>query len=650
MRSATLLVAMTLMVWGWQSRLPLTALLMAAPLLLSPYIHWRIELVDKDFHRVADLTSVLFFIFVVFQFSTKGASGIFSILAALAYLFYPLLVTQYFSRYETTPLSALFISMRKPSGHTGQHTGQRINLDYPYSLIVIISASAGNRHGVAFYICLGLLAIFSLWLIRPARYQAVLWGLMLSLAIGLGLIMQTGLKVVQSQFEQMIATLLNEAMWLNRDPHKTRTAFGYIGRLKLSDKIHVRVSAADQLKTPLLLREASYNHFGFGLWSSDNNAFQSVDPSLHNEWLFAPETTKPAKYTISSHFSGDKSVIPLPHGTYKISNVAATEAEINALGTVNLGMKPGWVRYDAYYTEALSDAPPNEHDLVVHRVYKPTLTKLAKELTLFSQTPTQAIATVAQYFQDNFTYSLDQHRRFKGKNRLEDFLYHRRQGHCEFFATVTTLLLRTVGIPTRYVVGYSVQEYSPLENQYVARARDAHSWTLAYVNDEWIVLDNTPVTWAQVVDENWWQTIADLWSWGSYLVSIWRDYGEERNQLIVKLLIVLLVIYLFWRLFTDPRFIKTVKTTGQHPLQFTGPESPAYKLMRHLQARGLSRGKAETLRLWLLRVGTQFDQMKLDAIIKIHYRCRFDPQFDHSDRTQRKNIEKSARYVEEILK
>lgn len=61
---------------------------------------------------------------------------------------------------------------------------------------------------------------------------------------------------------------------------------------------------------------------------------------------------------------------------------------------------------------------------------------------------------------------------------LSTFLLKNRSGHCEYFATATTLLLREVGIPARYAIGFSVSEFSPLENQFIVRGRDSHAWTL----------------------------------------------------------------------------------------------------------------------------------------------------------------------------
>jgi transglutaminase-like putative cysteine protease len=627
------LITLALVLWGWQNNSLLLAVLLPLPLWLTQQLQWRLDITDKNFNRVADFTSIIFFLFIVFQFSTRSAHGIFSILAALPYLFSPLIFAQHFSQAGDVPLQSLFISMRKKSRELGDI--ERINLNYPYLLVVLISSSAGHKQDILFYICISLIAAISLYSIRPKRIKPFIWVPLLLLSIGMGYVLQNGLKIAQNQLEMMASTFIEQIMWRNRDPDKTRTAFGYIGKLKLSDQIHVRVKSDQAITNPVLLREASYTDFRFGLWSNDDSEFEPVDPTLEKEWIFnqtgkTPKNRTLNTYTISTYFNSDRAVIPLPHGIVKINNVPATEAEMNKFGAVNLGVKPGWVRYDAYFDDQILGEKPGETDLNIHNNYRPVLIKLANELDLHSKTPNEAIRTIEQFFRNNFSYSLEQYRRMKGKNRLEDFLYHRREGHCEYFATATTLLLRAAGIPARYTVGYSVQEYSPFENQYVARARDAHSWVIAYVDDKWITLDTTPPIWApmEAEDEVWWQPLADLWSWLSYSFTTWKDYREEGNSIFIYLLLALVIIYFFWRLFTDSRFISIKQKTpppGNTP-EKPGQNSPIYKLTRQLEENGEERPQGMTLHMWLLAKGNYYKNSLLLPLLDLHYRYRFDPE------------------------
>lgn len=76
---------------------------------------------------------------------------------------------------------------------------------------------------------------------------------------------------------------------------------------------------------------------------------------------------------------------------------------------------------------------------------------------------------------------------------LAHFLFERKQGHCEYFASAMAVMLRTLGIPSRMVTGFRGGELNPLTGSYIVRARDAHAWVEAYFPElGWIAFDPTP--------------------------------------------------------------------------------------------------------------------------------------------------------------
>lgn len=80
-----------------------------------------------------------------------------------------------------------------------------------------------------------------------------------------------------------------------------------------------------------------------------------------------------------------------------------------------------------------------------------------------------------------------------GQNPLEDFLFVYRSGHCEYFASTMVLMLRSQGIPARYVSGFLGAELNPIESYYVVRQENAHAWVEAYTEERgWRVYDPTP--------------------------------------------------------------------------------------------------------------------------------------------------------------
>ena len=76
---------------------------------------------------------------------------------------------------------------------------------------------------------------------------------------------------------------------------------------------------------------------------------------------------------------------------------------------------------------------------------------------------------------------------------LTYFLFVRKKGHCEYFASAMTVMLRTMGIPARLVTGFQSGTYNSLTELYVIRASDAHSWVEAYLPRRgWTTFDPTP--------------------------------------------------------------------------------------------------------------------------------------------------------------
>ena len=111
--------------------------------------------------------------------------------------------------------------------------------------------------------------------------------------------------------------------------------------------------------------------------------------------------------------------------------------------------------------------------------------------------PVKRIEAVVRFFSDNFTYSLkrDDYVPSRGEyySPLMRFLFYRRTGHCELFATSAALLLRLYGVPTRYVAGVVCNRYNPA-GYYYATNFDLHAWAEAWVDDEqkWVLVEATP--------------------------------------------------------------------------------------------------------------------------------------------------------------
>jgi hypothetical protein len=103
---------------------------------------------------------------------------------------------------------------------------------------------------------------------------------------------------------------------------------------------------------------------------------------------------------------------------------------------------------------------------------------------------------------------------------VANFLFERKQGHCEYFASSMAVMLRILGIPSRVVNGFRTGEFNDLTSQYVVRASNAHSWVEAYFPGHgWVAFDPTPG--ASIAATTGWSRIS---MYADAMASFWREW------------------------------------------------------------------------------------------------------------------------------
>ncbi len=134
----------------------------------------------------------------------------------------------------------------------------------------------------------------------------------------------------------------------------------------------------------------------------------------------------------------------------------------------------------------LPDVPPRALAPFVQlpRELSPRVVALAREVASDAKHPSdyQKAQAILKYLSDSnrFSYTLDM-RPTPGVEPVEDFLFNRHTGHCEYFASAMAIMLRSVGIPARLVNGFKVEEWNPIGEYYIVRQAHAHSWVEAYI-------------------------------------------------------------------------------------------------------------------------------------------------------------------------
>jgi len=91
-----------------------------------------------------------------------------------------------------------------------------------------------------------------------------------------------------------------------------------------------------------------------------------------------------------------------------------------------------------------------------------------------------------------YTYSLKTDKVPEGQDFVDFFLFDGQKGYCTSFATAMAVMGRCIGVPTRYVEGFSAQMNEMNKDKYIIRSNRAHAWAEAYIKGVgWIPFEAT---------------------------------------------------------------------------------------------------------------------------------------------------------------
>ena len=128
---------------------------------------------------------------------------------------------------------------------------------------------------------------------------------------------------------------------------------------------------------------------------------------------------------------------------------------------------------------ALPEEPPPpafEKYLQIPESVPPRVKELAERLTRNAPTRYDKVKAIETWLAENFRYNLDSPVPPEGRDAVDFFLFDTDVGFCEQFAAATTIMLRSLGIPARFVAGYTTGTRNPFTGYYEIKNSDAHTW------------------------------------------------------------------------------------------------------------------------------------------------------------------------------
>ncbi len=153
----------------------------------------------------------------------------------------------------------------------------------------------------------------------------------------------------------------------------------------------------------------------------------------------------------------------------------------------------------------------------------PRIPALAQQLTANAPTAYDKAAVIERHLQTRFGYTLDLGA--PPSDPLAWFLFERREGHCEYFASAMAVMLRSLGVPARVARGYLPGEYNDGAGDYIVRGSDAHLWVEVFFPEfGWLTFDPTPPSATE--GRGFFGRLALYWDW---LELMWIDWVVNYN-------------------------------------------------------------------------------------------------------------------------
>ncbi len=151
----------------------------------------------------------------------------------------------------------------------------------------------------------------------------------------------------------------------------------------------------------------------------------------------------------------------------------------------------------------------------------PRIAQLAQTIAGTETDPRRVARMLEAHLRTRYSYTLELAGTLDAP--LSDFLFTRKEGHCEHFATALAVMLRTRGIPARVTAGFFGGER--INDRYMVRAGDAHAWVQAFIaGSGWVTFDATPesgrrsrssallatlTTWYETIEQFWQSRVVD---------------------------------------------------------------------------------------------------------------------------------------------
>lgn len=338
---------------------------------------------------------------------------------------------------------------------------------------------------------------FPFSLFHPFFWLAVVAGAMVAFTVAMGIF--------------FILPRIQMGYFSNLKSQKLQHVSGFSQSVNLGDissigdntgvAMRVRVSSAEPLQEHRFYwRGMGFDHYDGKSWSTSIQGTRFLSDDSFSNFYSTNYTGDPSSL-IKQEFYLEPIDTRVIFGQDRIVRVngafraVTRDANHTLMGMTRLEHYEVYSRINEFNPEHFDSLEPTPGNIRDYYLQVPSLSSefhtLVSTLATANPGTLERILAVKTYLEDNYLYSTEDLPRDE-IDPISEFLFRKKTGACEYFATSMVLLLRDMGIPARLVSGYLQGEYNEIGNFYLVRQTDAHAWTEVYLNGQWYPVDPSP--------------------------------------------------------------------------------------------------------------------------------------------------------------
>lgn len=280
-----------------------------------------------------------------------------------------------------------------------------------------------------------------------------------------------------------------------------------------------------------------------------------------------------------------------------------------------------------------------EYFLQLPEHLSPDVKALAQSLTEEEETRYDKVRAIEAFFHSpEFTYETENVPvPQEGEDYVEQFLFETKRGYCDNFSTSMVVLLRSIGIPARWVKGFTSGEQVGMEEErivYEVTNGNAHSWVEVYFPSVgWVPFEPTKgfstesfysietderEEKEEIVEETEEEVKEEI----EEIAEDSRNLEEPSRKWLLFFLLPLLFIGIIYK-YRLPIYKKIVLSHYRRISDETEFAKAYVALIILLKLAGHTRKKSETLREFALRLDEKYDMKEMSMLTEqyeqIHY-------------------------------